>query len=133
VALEIPEGGDCVVFALEPIDMAGAAAVTGVVEDEGGDAILSQEALDGEPLRGDFADSVADEKGGFRKGGFDVDGVEEVFAAGNRVASYGQFGADGASSGDAAEEMIAKLHEAAGDGESDRECEAVEHLLAASY
>jgi len=42
--------------------MAGAAAVAGVVEDEGRDAALGKDALNGKPLRNDFADAVADEE-----------------------------------------------------------------------
>ena len=56
------EGRDCVGLALKPVDKTGAAAVARVIEDQRGDAVLGEDALNGEPLRDDFADAVADEE-----------------------------------------------------------------------
>ncbi len=128
--------GNCVVFALEPVDVSGAAAVAGVIKNQRRDTGFSEEALDGEPLRYDFADSVTDEDGGLRwRGGrLDVDGVEQIFAAGDGVAGSGDSafprirrrrsngwgnrrGVLGQVARDAAEEVIAHLYGSAGGGE----------------
>jgi hypothetical protein len=82
------EGGYSVLLALGPTGAAGAAAVTGIIEDEGRDASIGKEALDGKPLRHDFADSVTDEDGcsSGLSDWFDKHCIEQALSAGNLMA-----------------------------------------------
>jgi hypothetical protein len=93
-ALELPEGGLRVQFALDPIDAAGTAAIPGVVENQRRDTVCGQKLLDREPAADGFANAVADEDGCARRtrGRVNKDCVKDVLSAGNGLPGDGLVG-----------------------------------------
>jgi hypothetical protein len=85
--------------------------------------LLGEELLDDEPLRDDLADSVTEEHGGFDRlaGGLDVDGMEEVVAAGDVVIGGGEVGRGWAVGRNSAPKAVAEKECAGSDGERDGE------------
>ena len=115
---------------MEPIDASGAAAIAGIIKNQRRNPGFSKEPLNGKPLWSDFTDSVTDDECGLRWLGcrFDEYGIEQVLPAGDGVAAREDGGAFGLSSRNEAEQAIAYLHHATGDGQSGGEYEVVQKI-----
>ena len=82
-AFELLKGGLGIQLALNPVNAARAAAIAGVVKNQGCDTVYGQELLHGQPTADGFSDAVADEDCCARRatGGLDEYCVNNAFSA----------------------------------------------------
>jgi hypothetical protein len=93
-ALKLFECGLSVHFALDPVDAAGTAAISRVVENQRGDALRGKELLDGEPAADGFSNAVTNEDCCARRacGRLGKHCVNDVLSAGDGMPGNGLIG-----------------------------------------